>query len=141
MSVHGRLKLEHSSNSRNNCFFRGKIIKKKTNPNYHSQVSSSYSHSPYFPLAALFMAHMFLIKKHAGSALLGLVLAGSCVLGSEKIKVKNQACGGRRYGVWRVIFLPSSLLHTQPVSLASANNFCVQICQILCPSLKTWQAC
>lgn len=97
--------------------------------------------SPYFPLAALFMAHMFLIKKHAGSALLGLVLAGSCVLGSEKIKVKNQACGGRRYGVWRVIFLPSSLLHTQPVSLASANNFCVQICQILCPSLKTWQAC
>lgn len=33
MIVHGRLKLEHSTNFRNNCFFRGKIIiKLKKNP-------------------------------------------------------------------------------------------------------------
>lgn len=70
--------------------------------------------SPYFPLAALFMAHVFLIKHHTGSALLGLVLAGSCVLGNEEIKVKNQACGRRRYGVWRSLFPPSSLLCSYP---------------------------
>lgn len=32
----------------------------------------------------------------------------------KKIKVKNQACGGRRYGVWRSIFPPSSLLCSYP---------------------------